>query len=511
MKIFEYKNISKTLIVIIITIILSNTLLISLVYYNSQIKEFETNFAHIQEEKIKKQKEKTKNDIIFQVVMLKFKYENNISKHKNEIIKYLQRIPFDKEKSDYIFVYELLNKNGGDNFAKMLLNPNRKDLEGKLISTNYMDVNNFAFRKKFLEDINTKGESFVRYAYKKTNNTLDEKISYFYYFKELNWIIAKGIYIEDIQKELYTQKQNLKQQLLKIIQENILLYIFFTLLMVIITYYVGKKVQSILKDKEKKVKATTKELAKLNRNLDVKIKEEIEKNKEQERLLTHKSKFIALGEMISLIAHQWRQPISEIAAIIMNIQMHQRVGKLDTDILTNKTKQIEDILSFMSQTIDDFRCFFKPNKQAIHFNISESINRVIKITKPMLDEYNIKLTKDIDTTLRIITYQNELEQVLLNIITNAKDALVQDNIKNPKLFIRLYSNKDTIYINICDNAKGIQKEIQEKIFEPYFTTKDEANGTGIGLYMSKIIVEKNLKGSLELESSSEGTCFSIIM
>ena len=508
MKIFEYKNISKTLIFTTIAIILSNTLLISLVYYNSQLQEFETTVTKLQKENLSSKKEQIKQDILSQAVMLKFKYENTISTNKANIINYLKRIPFDQDKSDYIFVYEVYNLNGGDNFAKLILNPNRKDLEGKFISTNYTDVNGFKFREKFIQDIKEDGESFVKYAYKKTNGKIAEKISFFYYIEDLEWILAKGVYVDDIQHDILLKKKELRGQLFKIIHENIIIYLFFTIIMIFIAYFIGHKIARILKEKDKRVRHTTKELARLNRTLDQKVKQEIEKNKEKEQLLMQKSKFIALGEMISLIAHQWRQPLSEIGAIIMNLQMHDRVNKLDSETLSIKSKEIETILHYMSTTIDDFRYFFKPDRKKQIFKINESIQRVLKITSPMLQEHNIKITLDVDPNITLNSYQNELEQVLLNLISNAKDALVYDKIKNPEIKLIL-EKEQYISLKIWDNASGIEEMLLDKIFEPYFTTKDEAQGTGIGLYMSKIIIENNMKGKLKINSSPQGSCFII--
>jgi C4-dicarboxylate-specific signal transduction histidine kinase len=510
MKIFEYKNISKTLIFATITIIVANSALISLVYYNSQIKEMKFTIDNLRITKIQENKEKIKNDIIFQIVMLKFKYGSELLHNKDEIIKYLSRIPFNNEKSDYIFVYELLKKDGGDDFARLVLNPNRKDLEGKLISTNYTDVSGFRFREKFLQDINKYGDSFVTYTYSKTNDTIAQKISYFYYFKELNWVIAKGIYIDDIQKELSIKKEELQKNIFKIVNENILYFLLFTLCMSIIAYLMGKKVSSILLEKDIQVENSTNALKQLNSELDSRIKKEIEKNNEKEQLLIQKSKFIALGEMISLIAHQWRQPISEIGAIIMNIKMYDKMKKLDSQVLDSKTKQIDNLLEYMSQTIDDFRYFFKPNRKKQTFLIESSIARVLKIVHPMLKENRIHIETNIDTSIEITNFQNELEQVLLNLIGNAKDALVSDEIKNPLISITL-EKKEKIYLSIKDNANGVNHEIQDKIFDPYFTTKDEAVGTGIGLYMSKTIIEKNIQGELILSSSKKGSCFTIIL
>ncbi|MEA2018057.1 MAG: cache domain-containing protein [Campylobacterota bacterium] len=509
---FGYKNISKIIMTTSILLILSNTLLISLFYYINQMNEYENALEELKIENINKQKNSLIVDIEKLIAMIEYKYtleDLNKSHIKYDIKRWLSSLSFDKEKSNYIFVYELVDKKGGDNFARMIINPNRPDIIGKYISTNYKDLNGFEFRKKFLSDINKDGDSIVRYSYKKTDDTIDKKISYFKYYKPLNWIIAKGVYDADIESELSIKKRVLKKNITKQIKHNIILFILLSILAVIITYFIGKSIRNIINEKERSVKKTTKTLAIFNRDLDAKIKLEVEKNKEQEQLLIQKSKFIAIGEMISLIAHQWRQPISELNAIVLNIKLHHKLNKLDDKMIDKKSQEIETLLEYMSNTIDDFRTFFKPNKKKQKFFISDSIQRVLDITSPMLKEFNIKIILHIDDKVSITNYQNELEQVILNLITNAKDALTHDKIKEPTITLNLYKDSK-VFLEVKDNANGITADIIDKIFDPYFTTKDEVNGTGIGLYMSKIIIDKNMNGKLDVKSDKKGSCFTII-
>ncbi len=509
---FGYKNISKIIMTTTILIILSNTLLISLFYYKNQIKEYDDTVRILKNENKNKQKKDLEDDISHIIEMIEYKYTKKQLKDKRireEIKVWLDSISFDKQKSNYIFVYMLIDKNGGDNFAKMIINPNRKDIVGKYISTNYKDINGFSFREKFMDDIRKKGDSIVTYAYKKTrSDKIEKKISYFKYYEPLNWIIAKGIYEDDIQRDIIIKKNLLKKRVQNQIKQNIFIFFLLSIVAMIIVYFIGKKIECIINDKNKMVKKTTKDLAILNRELDCRVKKEVEKNKEQEQILMQKSKFIALGETISLIAHQWRQPISELAAIMMNIKLHHRLDKLDTKLMDKKSKEVEVLLEYMSKTIDDFRTFFKPNKIKGEFTINDSIQRVIEITKPMLEEYSINIIQNINKNIKVNSYQNEFEQVILNLISNAKDALISDKINNPKIIIEVWQNKSIIIV-VRDNANGIKKELIDKIFDPYFTTKDDAKGTGIGLYMSKIIIEKNMKAKISVDSSVKGSSFKI--
>ncbi len=494
-----------------ILIILSNTLLIAVFYYQNQLIDYEQNLQTIKKQHLNKQISNLKNDVNNIINMIEYKYtkeelaNENI---KNEIIQWLASINFDKQKSDYVFVYELLQNIQNDKFAIMIINPNRSDLIGQTLSLNYTDKNGFHFRKKLLKDINEKGESTLTYVYKKTSSKIEKKITYAKYLKQLNWIIAKGIYKDDIQITLGKKSETLLKQVNTNINKNIFAFLIFLFIAIIVTYIISKKIQNIINEKNAFVNKATNELSMLNMQLDNKVKIQIEKTKEQEQILMKKAKFIALGETISLIAHQWRQPLNELGAILINIKLHHKLNKLDENIMKKKSQEVETLLSYMSKTIDDFRTFFKPNKVKNLFNINDSIQRVLHITQAMLEEYNIKIITNINKSIIINNYQNEFEQVVLNLITNAKDALRSDNISSPIITINIYI-KNYITIEINDNANGINKNLIEKIWQPYFTTKSDANGTGIGLYMSKIIIEKNMKGRINVNSNENGSCFII--
>ena len=213
--------------------------------------------------------------------------------------------------------------------------------------------------------------------------------------------------------------------------------------------------------------------------------------------------------MISNIAHQWRQPLSELSSILMFIKFKYSINALDKETMEKKSQEADRVLEFMSHTIDDFRNFFIPKKEKEEFNLQKEVQLVINIISSTLYNYNIKIEINIDKDLKIISYLNEYKQVVLNILNNAKDVLIDKEIKNP--LIKLTASEDTnhVILSIEDNGGGVFVEPKSKIFEPYFTTKENSNGTGIGLYMSKIIVEKNMKGNLKVENTNKGAKFSI--
>ncbi len=244
-------------------------------------------------------------------------------------------------------------------------------------------------------------------------------------------------------------------------------------------------------------------------NLELKINEEISKRTEQEKLLIQQSKLASMGEMIGNIAHQWRQPLGELSALLMNLQVKHEFNDLNGEILLQSIHQCNKINAYMSNTISDFQNFFKPSKNKEVFEISEACQRAIAILQASIKYHNIEFTFDISEKMEVLGYPNEFAQALLNILSNAKDVLSDRQISNP--FIRMQLKKGFKYmlIMIEDNGGGIGTEHMDRIFEPYFTTKYATQGTGIGLYMTKMIIENNMNGIISVKNTKEGALFTI--
>ena len=232
-----------------------------------------------------------------------------------------------------------------------------------------------------------------------------------------------------------------------------------------------------------------------------------EEKQKQDNILIQKSKMASMGEMIGNIAHQWRQPLSQLSGLFFDIKSAYDYKELNKKYLDNTVDEANDLLEYMSKTIDDFRNFFNPNSTKGEFIIKDAVENAVKIVKSNLDFYQIKLEINIDETSKINGFKNEYSQAVMNIISNAKDILIEKNIKNPKIKIYLEKNKKNI-LCIEDNAGGINEEIVDKIFDPYFTTKYEY-GTGIGLYMTKMIIEDKMNGSVYAKNSKNGAIFFI--
>ena len=253
------------------------------------------------------------------------------------------------------------------------------------------------------------------------------------------------------------------------------------------------------------------ELEHHNKELEKKIEEEVAKNREKDKLMFQKAKLASLGEMLGNISHQWRQPLMEINSLFLPIE-----GKITLDMPLDKEEILETInklnhiTKYMSNTIDDFRDFFATDKEKIRFQLLEQINSTINIISGGLKTHNIKLDIIIQKNPEMIGYKNDYSQVLINIISNAKDVLIQRKIENPYIKISIFEEKENIITTVQDNAGGVKVNPIEKIFDPFFTY-EKIGGSGIGLFMSKLIIEKNMSGKLSVKNSSEGAFFKIII
>ena len=225
------------------------------------------------------------------------------------------------------------------------------------------------------------------------------------------------------------------------------------------------------------------------------IKQEIKQNKEKEKILFEQSKMAAMGEMIGNIAHQWRQPLSTISTTASGVLVEKEYDLLTDDKLIKHMDTILESTEFLTQTIDDFRNFFKKDKVKTDINITKIITKTLTLLKGTLDNNGIDIEQNI-TDITILGYENEMIQALLNILNNAKDALKEQTIDKKIIQISSTIDQNNINIIIHDNAGGIPEDIINRIFEPYFTTKHQSQGTGIGLYMTREIIVNHMKGDI---------------
>ncbi len=242
-----------------------------------------------------------------------------------------------------------------------------------------------------------------------------------------------------------------------------------------------------------------------NEKLLDKLKDEEKKRLAQQEILQHQYRLAKMGEMLSMIAHQWRQPLNAITATCGVIKMKASLDKLTKEDAIMFSDKIKNLSIDLSQIIDDFKNFYKKNKSKNLTSFESIVKKVLFILGSSLEEKAIKVNLKTISCEEIYTFENELKQAVLNIVKNAEDALVLREIKTPEINITI--EKKTLTIE--DNAGGISKEIEDKIFDPYFSTKGKKEGTGLGLYMSKIIIEEHCGGKLSFISKNGKTTFKI--
>jgi signal transduction histidine kinase len=386
------------------------------------------------------------------------------------------------KKSMDIYAYISYQKNDEQNIVSMLIND---DTIESIIRNN--EINNFS-------EISTQSGIFLPHIIK--GSGIDAKNDFHIIFLQDMSHFKEILYVS-------------------IVQSLTILIVLFFITTIIINYGFDLILKE-LKESDSKLRISQNTLENLNKNLQKKVEQEIHKRlkkereaNEKERLLIHQSKLASMGEMIGNIAHQWRQPLTQLSSILINLELYFERNKLTKEKFKVKSKEANDQISFMSKTIDDFRNFYTSNKQVQEYSISSAINDVRKLMDSSLTNYSINFKVEIINDFSTQGYPNEISQALLNIISNAKDIILQRHIKDGFILVRAFTKDNKKNLTVLDNAGGVEVTPIEKIFEPYFSTKSAKNGTGIGLYMTKIIIEKNNNATIDVENTTHGVLFTI--
>lgn len=247
----------------------------------------------------------------------------------------------------------------------------------------------------------------------------------------------------------------------------------------------------------KMVDEKTKELQELNRGLEQRIVYEVEQSRQKDEIMFRQSRLAAMGEMIGNIAHQWRQPLNAMVLIIQSFQMKRLAGlELSDAFIDQQAKEGIALASLMSRTIDDFRNFFKPNRSEELFSVKETALYTIELVREYYAKAGIKIYLTSKEDVYISGYPNEFSQVMMNLFSNAKDALEERSVAEKCVEVCITKESDNAVIEVIDNGGGISETVKDRMFEPYFTTKHKSSGTGIGLYMSQQIIEKQMHGTI---------------
>lgn len=308
----------------------------------------------------------------------------------------------------------------------------------------------------------------------------------------------------DLKLVVYLSQSKIYKLLIKFFIHAVPFYFIFLI-------FFGVVLVLFLKNSAKKENAEM-ALKKMNETLQEEIDRKIKKYQEQESLLIQQSKLAAMGEMIQNIAHQWRQPLNTLGLQAQDILEAYNYKELTKEYLENQVNSMMNTIYHMSKTIDNFKNFFRADKEKQEFLVTNTLKECLDIFDASLRHNNIEIEINEKFNPKINGYKNEYAQAVLNILANAKDALEKNNNKNKTITITIDKTPEgSSILSIEDNGGGIGEEYKDKVFEPYFTTKYKSNGTGIGLYMSKVIIEKHMHGSLEFTNINDGVRFDIVV
>jgi len=501
---FSEKNIPKLIILTpIITVILVAFFTIYF-FIQNQNNYFEEESIRLEQEYIQRQENILAKEVAYVINYIEFHVKNNtkLSEEdlKNEMLRYIETIRYGKH--GYIWIHDTNYYLKAHPFRQDRLNTydiDLKDALGTLITKQFID-----------ETMKKPNGVFIEYFWQKPNEVnFSKKLGFFRLYDKYNWVIGAGLYVDDIQKSIFENKRVLEEKIDKYIRLIVFISTLVIVFIGLISFFMSKKITEVFGRYQENVKKKEILLEDINKNLELKVQIAIDEAQKKDRAMLHQSRLARMGTMLSMIAHQWRQPLSEVSGILMELETASKFKKADDTMIQESVKESNKVIQFMSYTIDDFRNFFKPDKQKVYFYIEDSCYEAISLIGASIKNYNITLNKKIKCNCEIYGYKREFAQVLLNLMSNAKDALIQKEIKNPTIDLEVDYIDGYSIVTIKDNAGGVNTEHMDLIFEPYFTTKGSLQGTGLGLYMSKMIIEKNMGGELSVENKDDGAVFKV--
>ena len=461
---------------LLILILFSLTTTTLMIQYNN--KQLHREIRYLKNEYIDLQKEIIKREVTKVHSMILYEYEHlNHLISKDEILKKIESMKYDK--NGYIFLI--------DYDGNFLINIEKSFIETNQI--NLQDKNGFMVTQEIIK-VAQKKEGYLSYlGLLGTHHTQSEKVSYIKGFKPWKWAIGYGFHPSDIEPKIAKRTNELQETNRELVNKILFTNAILTSVFILFFILFAKNIQN--------------RFTKYKR--EIALKEE--KNREKDEIIFHQSKMAVIGELLNIISHQWRQPLAQINALTLDMYMQQKQELLDEKELKNTISDIERTTHYLSNTIDDFSSFFVQEKEKAEFSAKDAIDACINILSPSLKDVKIeiKLIEDRKINGYITLYQ----QVILTLLTNSLDAFTSKNIENPKIIISIDANEANSLVSVLDNAKGITRQNESRVFELYFSTKDEKNVSGLGLYIAQQIIEKNMDGSIVLNNSSSGAEFVI--
>ena len=401
-------------------------------------------------------------------------------KLQEKILKEIQDMGYGEDR--YFFT---LSYNG-----KILTHLSSPYMSKNISSMNDKDIKNFIDKAiKIAKD----GGGFIDYR-AKTNLDMKkttQKMSYISGLDRWKWAVGLGENLNDIEMSIHNREKEIKIELHDTLVRLAIVFVLIAILLSILLFILTQKSKKIFL----KYKST--------------ILNEMEKSKKQLMLIQNQNKLASMGEMLGNISHQWKQPLNTLGISVSKMMLLEKEGYLSKEIMLKSFSRMEKNITYLSKTIDVFRDFFKPSVYVENFNLKEELKDMIYMAQCSFEHNLIDIFCICDSSIFIKGDKKKLEQVFLNILNNAKDAILSNKVENGRVEIKAVKIDKRVKIMIQDNALGVPLEIQDKIFEPYFTTKSQAKGTGVGLYMSKIIIENNFQGELSFTNKNAGTEFVI--
>ncbi len=432
------------------------------------------------------------NEMIFSTYNENYKNENKNLFEKDLIDKFANQdnvITVYKFENQYFYLLKKSVSNSDET-----LEPNGYIYIGKLITNKTLNDMGKVFYKIKINDHTTNNYNlFINSKYYKN---IDVKVSE----EESCNCLKNELEIKDKNQLVLPLVTLSKREIIEKGKETIFYYnILITIFLFFVFYLIYKK-QTLLEE--------------YNFTLEKRVEEEVEKSKKQQQLLVQQAKLASMGEMIGNIAHQWRQPLNSLGLLFQSIEIKYKMKKLNEENLHEIVNRSRELTKNMSETINDFMYFFNPKNENETFSLKEVIDTSLNLFNSRELKCKIEVNTQADMENKILGTKNGLVQVLLNLLSNASDSIENcDTNAQIEYLIKINVKNDSknIIIEVEDNGKGIDEKIINRIFEPYFTTKFKSHGTGIGLYMSKVIIEEHMKGSLTVKNGSKGAIFTILL
>jgi signal transduction histidine kinase len=484
-RVFSEKNIPKLIILTPIFTVFLVAFFTIYFFVKTQNTYFEEESIRVEEQYIQKQKNILKKEIDYVINYIQHHVKHNTKLSQEElqqkIISYIQTIRY--EKHGYIWIH--------DTNYYLIAHPFRKQSIGTY-DIDLKDAMGTLITKQFIDETLKKPDGiFIEYYWQKPKEVhFSKKMGFFRLYEQYNWVIGAGLYMDDIERSILENKKLLEWRINKYIRMVAGISFLVIFLIAIISFIISQKINKTFENYKQSVQTNEDLLNDLNKNLEQRVQKALKEAKKKDRAMLHQSRLARMGAMLSMIAHQWRQPLSEVSGILMELETASKFNKANGNMIKEVVAESNKLIGFMSHTIDDFRNFFKPDKKKVDFYMNESCEKAISLVNASIRSLNITLTKDVKKDCLIHGYEREFSQVLLNLISNAKDILNQRQTNNPHIHIMIDVQDNHAIVTVEDNAGGVEEEHLDMIFEPYFTTKESSKGTGLGLYMAKMIVEK---------------------